>query len=163
MIRKLIAEHPVFKEKQRYDYNCGPACMTYAMSMCGWEADQEDLVGVMVKWLMKKLGTLPTWFGKICNEYGICYEDLVCQDEYTFISFLAEHLKGGNPAIILVEGGHWVCAVGMNKDKVIINDPASGKTLESWTIPKLLKTAYSYVDCMEFEGYYAFLMDAEEE
>lgn len=155
---KLIKENPKFKEKQRLDYNCGPTCMTYALSVCGWEIDQLDLHGPLMKYFMKRIGTLPTWFTKVANEYGLWHSDIITDDFDNFSENIKHICSTGGSLIVLTESGHWVLVAGYDEKKKVflINDPAGIKVLEEWSEVKLYNKTYSEIDFIEFQGFYAF-------
>jgi hypothetical protein len=160
MLKDLIRENPIFKVKQKYEYNCGPTSMTYCLSVLGFTADQISLCSPMDHILMPAIGTIPTWFAKIAKANDLSYDDIICKDESKFLDQVMHHIPLG-PMILLVNGGHWVAVLeyDFDTDKFIVNDPADEESvLKKWTPRKLLKEAYSEVEMLDVKGYYAFIM-----
>lgn len=158
MIKRLIKENPVFKQKQTTDYNCGPTAMTYVMSLLGWEAHPEKICTYLQDILMKRLGTLPTWFISVSREYDIQTSDCLTKWEDEFANNLFSTVaEEEDPVILLVEGGHWIAVVGYDplKDMYIINDPADETNIVELIDEKeLIAWAYSELPLYETHGYY---------
>lgn len=115
---------------QQSPFGCGPAAVVNALESLGIQTTQE-VVATLAKTNPQE-GTYPAGMRRALEALG--FEPLVIEvkDQDLALAAARGHLMTGRPILLCVDNWeHWVTAIGMLGDRILIVDPADGAVTTS--------------------------------
>ena len=110
---------------------CGPTSIAIIASGYGIDKNPGEICNI----IKTKYGnyTGSSTLSSALNDLGISYSTKVGDNTSTQIKNIKENLEKGNPVAVGVNGGtgyspggHWMAALGMDGDKIVISNPGNG-------------------------------------
>jgi ABC-type bacteriocin/lantibiotic exporter with double-glycine peptidase domain len=118
--------------------NCGPASMSNALAALGKDHSQDQCAALCKTTATD--GTPPTRLLKALRGLGM--EPVVIKEKRAPVAvlMLCHWLERGRPAILCVDhGGHWVAAVGLLGDRILVADSADNELVLTYSREKLVE------------------------
>ena len=132
--------------------HCAPTSLSYCLYLLGIHATQRKLAwaaGVPLKTYLEGMDEIET--RRAAQAYGVTatfVEEHDCDRGPKFAARLRQHLKTGNPAMLLVyDFTHWISVLGYADDRFVIADPDDmDKAFRKWSETTLLQQAWNEDD-----------------
>lgn len=122
---------------QRLSWWCGPAAVANALECLGIHEDQEKIA--VLCHVTKKLGTPEEEILRALLAFRVKVDILDKPAQRVSMAWLRKHLRTLGPAVLCVDNhSHWVTAIGVVADRILLFDPSAGKGLQLHTRKTLL-------------------------
>lgn len=126
ILKIVTTYYSYFVRYQTTKYSCGPASIANALKCLGKKVQEKNIIKLSNT--TKKLGTDEHGIIKAITELGYNNNSFTTTNNNIAWNWIKKELYNGNPVILCVYNwSHWITAIGIMGDLIILIDPARTK------------------------------------